>query len=168
MSFINAKMLNESFMNITNEKACDEIITLRQLDENIISCKSKLISIKEQYDELKNTWKALTSDKESLSLSTSMYGSESITESFNKAVADLKMEYEDTKNTLQYYKDIKNKTLLEAEVTLTREQTLDPDTPINLRKMASDAVEKEKRLEADRTRAQKEAKLRADAQALLD
>ena len=29
MSFINAKMLNESFMNITNEKACDEIITLR-------------------------------------------------------------------------------------------------------------------------------------------
>lgn len=168
MSFINAKMLNESFMNITNEKACDEIITLRQLDENIISCKSKLISIKEQYDELKNTWKALTSDQESLSLSKSMYGSESITESFNKAVADLKMEYEDTKNTLQYYKDIKNKTLLEAEVTLTREQTLDPDTPINLRKMASDAVEKEKKLEADRTRAQKEAKLRADAQVLLD
>ena len=168
MSFINAKMLNESFMNITNEKACDEIITLRQLDENIISCKSKLISLKEQYDELKSTWKALTSDKDSLSFNSSMYGSESITESFNKAVADLKMEYEDTKTTLQYYKDIKNKTLLEAEVTLSKEQTLDPDTPINLRKMANDAVEREKRIEADRTRAQKEAKLRADAQVLLD
>ena len=168
MSFINAKMLNESFMNITNEKACDEIITLRQVDENIISCKSKLISLKEQYDELKSTWKALTSDRDSLSFNSSMYGSENITESFNKAVADLKMEYEDTKNTLQYYKDIKNKTLLEAEVTLSKEQTLDPDTPINLRKIAGDAIEREKRIEADRTRAQKEAKLRADAQVLLD
>lgn len=51
MSFTNAKMLNESFMNMArnvdkvNDE--DEIITLRQIDENIKSCKGKIISLRE-------------------------------------------------------------------------------------------------------------------------
>lgn len=172
MSFTNAKMLNESFMNMArnvdkvNDE--DEIITLRQVDENIKSCKGKIISLREQYDELRATWLALNQDADSLGFISKMQGSDNLLESFNKAVADLRMEYEDTKTTLQFYKDVKNKALLEADVTIPRDQLMDPDRPISLRGLAIDSIRKEKEAEAARIKAEEKAKAQQEAKPLLD
>ena len=152
MSFTNAKMLNESFSRIHLTESVntdEEIITLRELDNRINECKGKLISIKEQYDDIKSTWKALCEDKASYAFNES-FSNVSLSESFNKAINDLKMEYEDTKSTLQFYKDIKNKALLEAEITIPKDQLMDPDRPISLSGLVRDAARKEKELEIQR------------------
>ena len=47
----------------------------------------KLISIKEQYDDIKSTWKALCEDKASYAFNES-FSNVSIAESFNKAIED--------------------------------------------------------------------------------
>ena len=143
------------------------MITLRELDERILECKGKLVSIKEQYDDIKSTWKALCEDKASYAFNQS-FSNVSLSESFNKAIADLKMEYEDTKSTLEFYKDVKNKALLEAEITIPKDQLMDPDRPISLSGLAKDAAKREK--EAIELKKQEEEKERAReaAKPLLD
>ena len=170
MSFTNAKLLNESFSRIHLTESVntdEEIITLRELDNRINECKSKLVSIKEHYDDIKSTWKALCEDKASYAFNES-FSNTSLSESFNKAIEDLKMEYEDTKTTLQFYKDVKNKALLEAEVTIPKDQLMDPDRPISISGLARDAVKKEKDLEIQRQKEAEKEKARAEAKPLLD
>ena len=169
MSLTNAKMLNESFsrIHLTEQVDNEEVISLHELDERILECKTKLVSIKEQYDEIKSTWRALCEDKASYAFNES-FSSASLSESFNKAIEDLKMEYEDTKTTLQFYKDVKNKTLLEADITIPKDQLMDPDRPISLSGLARDAVKKEKDLEIQRQKEAEKEKARAEAKPLLD
>lgn len=169
MSFTNAKLLNESFNRIhqANMDVEESVITMRELDEKINTCANKLLSIREQYDDLKSTWKALCEDKASYAF-TESFSNTPVVESFNKAIEDLKLEYQDTKNTLQFYKDIKNKSLLEAEVIIPKDQLMDPDRPISLRKLGADAERREREAEQARIAAEEQAARHAQAQPLLD
>ena len=162
MSFNNIKLLNESFL----EKAKTtefEYISESELDRKINECKNKLIAIKEQYEELKSNWKSLCEDAEALSLGKHLSGDGMLSESFNKAIEDLKLDYRDTKATLQAYKDMKNKTLLEAEIHLTPDQLMDPSSTPKFREIAKEADDAEKERIANKARYDKIAELEAKA-----
>ena len=58
------------------------------------------------------------------------------------AIDKLKIEYEDAKNTLDFYKNLKNKTLLEADVRLSQDDLFNPNS-ISLSGLAKKAVDKE-------------------------
>lgn len=162
MSFNNIKLLNESFL----EKAKTtefEYISESELDRKINECKNKLIAIKEQYEELKSNWKSLCEDAEALSLGKHLSGDGMLSESFNKAIEDLKLDYRDTKATLQAYKDMKNKTLLEAEIRLTPDQLMDPSSTPKFREIAKEADDAEKERIANKAKYDKIAELEAKA-----
>ena len=162
MSFNNVKLLNESFL----EKAKTtefEYISESELDRKINECKNKLIAIKEQYEELKSNWKSLCEDAEALSLGKHLSGDGMLSESFNKAIEDLKLDYRDTKATLQAYKDMKNKTLLEAEIRLTPDQLMDPSSTPKFREIAKEADDAEKERIANKAKYDKIAELEAKA-----
>lgn len=162
MSFNNVKLLNESFL----EKAKTtefEYISESELDRKINECKNKLIAIKEQYEELKSNWKSLCEDAEALSLGKHLSGDGMLSESFNKAIEDLKLDYRDTKATLQAYKDMKNNTLLEAEIHLTPDQLMDPSSTPKFREIAKEADDAEKERIANKARYDKIAELEAKA-----
>ena len=166
MSFSNIKLLNESFL----EKAKTtefEYISESELDRKINECKNKLIAIKEQYEELKSNWKSLCEDAEALSLGKHLSGDGMLSESFNKAIEDLKLDYRDTKATLQAYKDMKNKTLLEAEIRLTPDQLMDPSSTPKFREIAKQADDAEKERIANKARYDKIAELEAKAPDLI-
>lgn len=110
MSLIN--IINNSF-NKSPNKEIKENLTEKELDALILENTNKLISIKTKYDEVKNNWKALREDMESLSLYDRINCGEDIKEQFQKAIDDLKIDYRDTKATLDTYRAQKNKLLLE-------------------------------------------------------
>ena len=110
MSLIN--IINNSFNKFPN-KEIKENLTEKELDTLILENTNKLISIKTKYDEVKNNWKALKEDIESLSMYDRINCGENIKEQFQKAIDDLKLDYIDTKVTLDTYKAQKNKLLLE-------------------------------------------------------
>lgn len=110
MSLIN--IINNSFNKPLN-KEIKENLTEKELDALILENTNKLISIKTKYDEVKNNWKALREDIESLSMYDRINCGENIKEQFQKAIDDLKLDYIDTKATLDTYKVQKNKLLLE-------------------------------------------------------
>lgn len=162
MSFNNLKMLNESF--IEKSKVTEyEYISERDLDRKINECISNLKSIKLRYEQLKESWKSLSEDAEALSLGKHLSGDGMLTESFNKAIEDLKMEYADTKTTLQAYKEIKNKTLLEAEIRLNPEDLMDPSSAPKFREIAKQADDAEKERIANKARYDKIAELESKA-----
>ena len=167
MGFNNIKMLNESFLKAQNTQDTSDIITLGELDSRINECVSKIHSIKEQYNEVKANWTALCEDAEAINF-TSSVSKTALTESFNKAIKDLKMEYEDTKATLDFYKQVKNKVLTEAEVRLGKDQLFDPDTPIDLKKLAIDADLRDKQAIADAKRAEEKKTAQAKGRDLLN
>lgn len=104
------KLINGSFNKSQDIK---ENLTEKELDTLILENTNKLISIKAKYDEIKSNWKALKEDMESLSMYNRVNCGEDIKEQFQKAIDDLKMDYRDTKATLDTYKAQKNKILLE-------------------------------------------------------
>ena len=110
MNLIN--IINNSFNKFPN-KEIKENLTEKELDDLILENTNKLISIKTKYDEVKNNWKALREDIESLSMYDRINCGENIKEQFQKAIDDLKLDYIDTKATLDTYKAQKNKLLLE-------------------------------------------------------
>lgn len=110
MSLIN--IINNSFNKFPN-KEIKENLTEKELDALILENTNKLISIKTKYDEVKNNWKALREDIESLSMYDRINCGENIKEQFQKAIDDLKLDYIDTKTTLDTYRAQKNKLLLE-------------------------------------------------------
>ena len=112
MSLIN--IINNSFNKFPNEEI-KENLTEKELDALILENTNKLISIKTKYDEVKNNWKALREDIESLSMYDRINCGENIKEQFQKAIDDLKLDYRDTKATLDTYKAQKNKLLLEDD-----------------------------------------------------
>lgn len=108
----NLKVLNEAFkkpLNIKEDKRSKE----EDLDKLILESTNKLISIKSKYEETKSNWKALKEDMESFSMYNTINSGEDIREQFQKAIDDLKMEYNDTKSTLDFYKKQKNDLMLE-------------------------------------------------------
>lgn len=105
-------IINNSFNKFPN-KEIKENLTEKELDALILENTNKLINIKTKYDEVKNNWKALREDMESLSMYDRINCGEDIKEQFQKAIDDLKMDYRDTKATLNTYKAQKNRLLLE-------------------------------------------------------
>ena len=110
------KLINDSF-NKSPNKEIKETLNEKELDTLILENTNKLISIKAKYDEIKSNWKALKEDMESLSMYNRVNCGEDIKEQFQKAIDDLKMDYRDTKVTLDTYKAQKNKLLLEDNVS---------------------------------------------------
>lgn len=110
------KLINDSF-NKSPNKEIKETLNEKELDTLILENTNKLISIKAKYDEIKSNWKALKEDMESLSMYNRVNCGEDIKEQFQKAIDDLKMDYRDTKATLDTYKAQKNKLLLEDNIS---------------------------------------------------
>lgn len=162
MSFSNIKMLNESF-TVKDKTPDHTYISEIELDRKINECKNKLISIKERYEELKSSWRSLCEDAEALSLGKHLSGDGMLSESFNKAIEDLKLDYRDTKATLQAYKDMKNNTLLEAEIRLSPDQLMDPSSMPKFREIAKEADDAEKERIANKARYDKIAELESKA-----
>ena len=123
------KTLSESLQRDKNkDNKVNTSITMRQIDENLISTYNKMKSIKEQVEDIKSQWKSLQEDVAGFSFAKTVYEGNSIKESFQKAIDDLKLEFEDTKSTHNYYKNLKNKILTEAE-TIAPNDPIDIDTP---------------------------------------
>jgi hypothetical protein len=73
----------------------------------------------------------------------------SVKESVQKAIDDLRMEYNDTKATLDFYKQLNNKTLLEADVRIPSDMLFNPDEgQFSLKSIAKKADDEEKRVKA--------------------
>ena len=121
------KLINDSF-NKSPNKEIKENLNEKELDTLILENTNKLISIKAKYDEIKSNWKALKEDMESLSMYNRVNCGEDIKEQFQKAIDDLKMDYRDTKATLDTYKAQKNKLLLED--TLSEDPIIDESEEI--------------------------------------
>ena len=160
MSFIN--IANKSFdkaMKTKNDSLC-ESMTIPQIDSKINECINNIKSIKERLDNIKLTWSTLKEDYSAMSFAHVF--DTTVKESMQRAVDDLKIEYEDAKNTLKFYKDLKNKTLLEADVKLSRDDLFNPNS-ISLSGLAKKAVDKENEekalaeLEAKREKAKQSA-----------
>lgn len=162
MSFSNIKLLNESFLPKESIQSY-EYISEVDIDKRINECVSKLASIKAQYEEIKASWKSLCEDVEALSLGKHISGDGMLSESFNKAIEDLKLDYRDTKATLQAYKEMKNKTLLEADIRLSPDQLMDPSSAPKFREIAKQADDAEKERIANKARYDKIAELEAKA-----
>lgn len=111
---------------------------IKGLDQKLNESVSKLKNIKQRYIEAVETLNALNTDKELRVFATDLR------EQYKKAVDDLKLEFEDEKSTLEYYKKTKNM-LLEAEVKLSPDMMYDPKG-ISLRDMAKKASDEEKAL----------------------
>ena len=121
------KLINDSF-NKSPNKEIKENLNEKELDTLILENTNKLISIKAKYDEIKSNWKSLKEDMESLSMYNRVNCGEDIKEQFQKAIDDLKMDYRDTKATLDTYKAQKNKLLLED--TLSEDPIIDESEEI--------------------------------------
>lgn len=121
------KLINDSF-NKSPNKEIKETLNEKELDTLILENTNKLISIKAKYDEIKSNWKALKEDMESLSMYNRVNCGEDIKEQFQKAIDDLKIDYRDTKATLDIYRTQKNKLLLED--TLSEDPMIDESEEI--------------------------------------
>ena len=121
------KLINDSF-NKSPNKEIKENLNEKELDTLILENTNKLISIKAKYDEIKSNWKSLKEDMESLSMYNRVNCGEDIKEQFQKAISDLKIDYRDTKATLDTYKAQKNKLLLED--TLSEDPIIDESEEI--------------------------------------
>lgn len=162
MSFIN--LANKSFTKnskILSSNAINEgKLTTYEIDSKIFECKNNIKSIKERLDSIGDTWKALKEDYSMMSFAHVF--DTTLKESMQKAIDDLKLEYEDAKNTLDFYKNLKNKTLLEADVTLGKDDMFDPSS-ISLSGIAKQSYDKEqqeikmKELEAQRQKYREQA-----------
>ena len=151
--------MTESF---NNSKINSDTDTKEYLSEGIINLKiseaySKLKSIKEQYDDVRASWKNLFEDAMCFSFGKHLANGE-LKEQFQKVIDDLKMDYYDTKKTLEYYKELKNKPLLEAEIRLTPDALMDPSEAPKFREIAKKADDAEAarlaQIEADNKKAQ--------------
>ena len=113
------KILSEKFMlenkdNIKNSHT----LTIGQINENLNSNYNRMKSIKEQVEDIKAQWKALQEDADCFSFAKTIYQGASVKEGFQKAIDDLKLEFEDARNNYNFYKNLKNKYLTEAEETI--------------------------------------------------
>ena len=80
---------------------------------------------------MKSQWKALQEDVECFSFAKALYQGSSIKEGFQKAIDDLKLEFEDARANYNFYKNLKNKILTEAEtIAPPSEEYSMEDTPI--------------------------------------
>ena len=143
MSFIN--LANKSFTKHKEEikqKRIDESkMSIQDIDNKINECKQNLTNIKTKVNEIHTTWKALKEDYQMMSFAKCF--DTTVKESMQSAIDKLKIEFDDAKNTLNFYKDLKNKTLLEADVTVSKDDMFDPSS-ISLSRMAKQASDKEK------------------------
>ena len=119
----------ETCKKVKESKA--EVYTINQIDEHLVLNYNKMKSIKEQVEEVKSQWKALQEDVECFSFAKAVYQGSSIKEGFQKAIDDLKLEFEDARANYNFYKNLKNKVLTEAEIIVppSEEYSME-DTPI--------------------------------------
>ena len=125
--------MSEKLFKSDNKIETSNSYTIRQIDENLISTYNKMKSIKEQVEDIKSQWKSLQEDVEGFSFAKAVYEGASIRESFQKAIDDLKLEYEDTKSTYNYYKELKHKVLTEAETIIAPNDAIDIDVPYSIK-----------------------------------
>ena len=104
-----------SFKNSNNDNNNGNSYTIKQIDENLTTYYNKMKTIKEQVEDIKSQWKSLQEDVECFSFAKAVYQGASIREGFQKAIDDLKLEFEDAKTNFTFYKNLKNKVLTEAE-----------------------------------------------------
>ena len=107
------KLITESFNAKKDIPIMESKHTIAELDRLILEDTNKLISIKAKYEDLKSTWKSLKEDLQTFSFYNHMSSGSDIKEQFQKAIDDLKLDYKDTKTTLDAHKAQRNKLLLE-------------------------------------------------------
>lgn len=151
MSFIN--LANKSFSkNSVPQKI--EGPSVQEIDRKIDECRSKMESIRVRVNEIQESWKSLCEDYQCMSFAKVF--DTTVKESMQKAIDDLRIEYDDAKTTLDFYKQMRNKTLLEADVRIPKDMMFDPDASgFSLKKIAKEADDKEK---AERAREEQNAK----------
>ena len=152
--------MTESFdNNKIKEETTKEYLSEGVIDLKIKETYFKLKSIKEQYDDVRSSWKSLCEDAMCFSFGKHIADGE-LKEQFQKVIDDLKIDYYDTKKTLDYYKELKNKPLLEAEISLSADQLYDPSQPIKFREIAKERDNAERarlaQIEADKKKAELE------------
>lgn len=138
MSFVN--LANMSFSR--NHGQVDKIDepSTQFISKRINECKDHMQQIRTRVDELQEQWKHLCEDYQCMSFAKTL--DKGLKESVQKAIDDLRMEYNDTKATLDFYKALKNKTLLEAYIRLSADDMFDPSS-ISLKGIASKAQKEE-------------------------
>ena len=154
MSFIN--LANQSFSKNSRPQKTVGLST-QEIDTRINECREKMSVIRTRVDEIQENWKALKEDYQCMSFAKVF--DTTVKESMQKAIDDLRIEYNDAKSTLDFYKQLKNKTLLEAEVTIPKDMLFDPDSKgFSLKDIAKKADDEEK----ERKEAEELERLRAE------
>ena len=138
MSFVN--LANMSFSR--NSKQVDKIDgpSTQFISKRINECMTRMQEIRIRVDELQDNWKSLCEEYSCMSFAKTL--DSGVKESLQKAIDDLRMEYNDTKATLDFYKALKNKTLLEADIRISNDDMFDPSS-ISLRDIAKKAQKDE-------------------------
>lgn len=145
------KSMTESFNKSVIKEDNNEYISEDFLDFKIKENYLKLQSIKKQYDDTLSSWKNLCEDASCFSFGKYLTEG-NLKEQFQNVLKDLKMDFYDTKKTLDYYKELKNKPLLEADFTLSNDLLMDPSQPIKFREIIKQNAEKEAELKAQAER----------------
>lgn len=135
-------LANESFNK--NKKPIKESMSVNEIDKKLIECKNTMVKCKSRAIELKEQWNSLAEDYACMSFAKAI--NTNIRESYQKAIDTLKIEYDEAKATYNHYKELKNKTLLEAEITIPQDKLNDPTSPVNLLDIAKERDEYEKEM----------------------
>lgn len=108
------RRINESLMN-TNPVSPE--LTIEDIDRKLSECASRMIQIKEEFEETKLTWKSLKEDVEGMTFGTYIHSG--LQDQFKQTLADLKSEYNTLKTTYKSFQDLKTKLQEDAENTMT-------------------------------------------------
>ena len=109
------RVLSESLTKVPVKEKQYIVTTVRELDEKLLASYNKMKSIREKVENVKAQWKSLQEDLEGVTFARYVTNG-TMKEQFQKAIDDLKLEYDDTKATYLHYKELKNKVLTENSV----------------------------------------------------
>lgn len=109
------RVLTESLTKVPVQEKQHIVTTMREVDERMIASYNKLKTLREKAEAVKAQWKSLQEDIEGVTFARYVTNG-TMKEQFQKAIDDLKLEYDDTKATYLHYKELKNKLLTENTV----------------------------------------------------
>lgn len=106
------RVLSESLTKVPVKEKQYIITTVRELDEKMLASYNKMKTIREKVEDIQSQWKSLQEDLEGVTFARYITNG-TMREQFQKAVDDLKLEYDDAKSSYLHYKELKNKVLTE-------------------------------------------------------